>query len=384
MRLIFAAATLYCALISAAEAAQNGVIPYQFKPGHYSLGFESTYVSTSANYTDRSTSLDFDSGYGYSAILSEVYGRYDFSKEISFFAGLPLNYASSENLTETLSTFTSPGIRIGANYSLNTFVKLIPEFTAYYSIEKPDSTDNVLTTDGASYLEIGSHALKKFSDFIFHGFLSYQYRTEGYSSLLNYQVDATYSASSFSTTFGLRGFESITDDEYINNPSYRFSYLQLVNGGSHLFGYVNPSRMDLFGQIKFSATNSIDLYGGVAKSIRGKNSGDILTFTLGLEYFFEPLFQRRRQYLPQEPDNFQYEEEKIDPAIEKKIRKYSKPKQKPRQKKRRPTRRRKLPPQKSSRQLQPSEKQFGSSRTNTSPIKPNPKSKKPTRVHIEF
>lgn len=397
MRLIFALIIIFGSLSTPVEAAQNGIVPYQFKPGSYSLGVESTYVMTSANYTERSTSLDFDPEYGYSAVLSEIYGRFDYTKNLSFFAGLPLNYASSENLTETLSSFKVPGLRVGLNYSLDTIVKIIPEFTGYYSAEKAESSEEVLTTDGASYFEIGSHILKKFSAFTFHGFLSYQYRMEGYSSLLNYQTDLTYLGSSFAATFGLRGFESVTDDDYTNNPNYRFNYLKIVNGSSYLFGSVNPSRMDLFGQIKFSATNSIDVYGGVAKSLRGKNSGDILTVTVGLEYFFEPLFQRRRSYIPKEPDTFQYEEEKIDPIIEKKIRTYSKPKAKPKEKKRifapkkkkpstkkRIRKRKALPRQESTRRLEPSEKEFGSSRTNTSPIESNPKSKKKKRVHIEF
>src|SRR5690606_6797991 len=109
MRLIFALIIVFGGFSSSVDAAQNGIVPYQFKPGSYSFGVESTYVMTSANYTDRSTSLDFDPEYGYSAVLSEIYGRFDYTESLSFFAGLPLNYASSENLNETLSSFKAPG-----------------------------------------------------------------------------------------------------------------------------------------------------------------------------------------------------------------------------------------------------------------------------------
>lgn len=145
-----------------ASNAQSGVIPNGFKEGYYSLGAEATYISTSTNYTDRGTSLDIDSPYAFSTIQNLVYGRYDFSDQTSVFFDLPLNYAASENLVDEYSSFRAAGLAIGLNYDFQLYsVTVIPQFKGYLTFEKFDRTaEEVLTSDGANYIEVGSHIFK--------------------------------------------------------------------------------------------------------------------------------------------------------------------------------------------------------------------------------
>lgn len=371
--------------VAYASNAQNGVIPNGFREGYYSFGAEATYISTSANYTDRGTSLDIESPYAFSTIQTLAYGRYDFTDQTSMFFELPLNYATSENPIDEYSSFKAAGLAVGVNYDFKFYsVTVIPQFKGYLALEKFDRTsEEILTSDGANYIDIGSHVFKNFSALQFHGYLSYQYRMDGFSGLLNYQADVAYKLESASMTLGLKGFQTVIDDENKDNPSYRHNYLQVVNGNSLLYGSVDPSRLDIFTQLKMTLSESIDIYGAVAKSLRGENSGDILTFTIGLEYFFQPLGggSRNNYNLPKE-DNFSPDDEAIDPKIEEEIRNYNKPKPKLKPKK---TPKRVRPPKSSrSNDLVVSEKEFGKKTTSTSPFIAEPKSKKPKRVNIDF
>lgn len=410
--MVFASLLVFLLNLSPAHAAtaQNGIIPSNFKEGYYSMGAELTYLTTSANYTDHSTSLDFDGGYGYSEFLSLIYGRFDLSNAISIFSELSLNSASSENPTNTYQAFKAAGAAVGANYSMNLpFIKVVPEFKGYFAIEKYDrGSDEVMTSDGANYFDLGTHIFKTFSPIQLHGYISYEYRTEGFSSLMNYQVDATYKTRDASLTFGAKGFESISDDDNTNNASFRQTYLDEVNGSSMLYAATNPSRTDLFAQAKVSLGDSIDLYGGAAKSIRGKNNGDILTFTVGLEYFFEPLFDRsRNKYRDTVPqDQFQSTDEQEEQQIQKNLRPPPAKKHKPQKKRRKglfSTQKKIYNPKNTIQSQQPprkiirhrpkasednelviSRKQMGKTTTSTSPIKSKPKSKKPKRVRVDF
>lgn len=371
----------YGASVASATTAQYGMTPSQFKEGYYSLGLEATYLSTSANYTSQGTSLDLLDQYGYSAFQSLLYGRYDFSNAMSFYSELPLRYAQSENPTDTYSAFKFPGILFGVNYNfdLSSF-KIIPQIAGYYAIEKFDrDSDQVLSSDGTSSIDLGSHFFIPFSNLTFHGFLSYQYRLEGFSGLLHYQTDLTYKSESFSVTGGVRGFESVTKDENTDTPGYRHSYLMIVNGGSWMYGAVDPSRLDVFAITKYAATSSLDIYGGIAKSLRGKNSADMMTITLGLELFFGGS-PKQPQYQYSNDDSFRAADEDIDPKIEEEIRTYNKPKPKKKPKRREKPKTK----QKPKNDLEISRKELGKKSTSTSPIKTKPKSKKPSRVNIDF
>lgn len=313
-----------------ASSAQSGITPSQFKQDYYSLGWQTTYLTTSANYTSRGTSLDFDPDYEFGGFQSALYGRLDTSNHLSFFGELPLNYMSSENPVDSRSTFKLPGFLVGANFAHEIqFVKIISQISGYYALEKFDrSSDDALTSNGASYIDIGSHFFKNLSQTQLHGYISYQYRMEGFSSLVNYQLDLSYKLPTSTFTFGARGFQSATDDEHRNDPDFRHDFLDAVNGSSLMYAGVNPSRLDAFAQIKFAANDAVDFYGGVAKSIRGENSGDFLSFTFGLEYFFEPLSSKKskRKHKVIE-DDFEPEDEKeeIDPKVEEEIKTYNKP-----------------------------------------------------------
>ena len=196
---------------------------------------------------------------------------------------------------------------------------------------------------------------------------------------------------SSSFTFGLKGFQTVVDDENTDNPTYRHDYLTFVNGSSLIYGSVNPSRLDLFTQVEFTLNDSIKMYGGIDKSIRGENSGDILAFTVGLEYFFETLESQKNKYQYKTQEDFESEDEKIDPVIEEKIKSYNKPvkkKSKPRKRKPKPVQRKTQTPKKnlksSKSNLVISKKQMGKKTTSTSPVHSKPKSKKAKRVRIDF
>jgi hypothetical protein len=412
-----------------ASSVQNGIIPSGFKEGYYSMGFETTDLTTSANYTQKGTSLDFDSGNAFSEFQSLLYGRYDYSNQLSFFSDLPLNYAKSESPTDNRSTFKASGLSVGANYDFKYyFFKVIAELNGYYALEKFDrSSDDALTSDGASFINVGSHFFKDFSKIQLHGYLSFEYRLEGFSSLLNYQTDVSYKGENKVFTLGLKGFQSVVDDLNTSNPNRRHDYLDVVNGSSLIHGSVNPSRLDLFTQAKFSVSEAIDLYLSVDKSIRGENSGDILTYTVGFEYFFEPV--SKSKYESTHKEDFQSDDESIDPKVEERIKSYNRPSEKivpqklppkpkpilkpkppppppepptppprpepPMKVKLKPATPKKVvskpavkrvskPKVTSKPPLEMSKKYLGKKTTSTSPIKSKPKSKKIKRVRIDF
>lgn len=385
---------------ASAATMQNQMIPNHFKRGYLSSGLESTYLSTQNNYDSSGASSPLVGSSSLTLIKTLIYGRYDWSNKTSLYAEAPIVYAKSDDPLASRTKTSFNGVGIGMNYNLGfKSFQAILDFRIYGSIEKwAPGSDDVQTSDGAHKLDSGIHLMKDFSSLMLHGFLGYQYRTQGFSNLLKYQIDGTYFAKSFSLSSGFNGYQSVSDDQYKDNPSQRINYLKMVNAGSFAEGSINPSLLNFFVQGKLPASQAIDLYGSFAQAIAGKNISQQFTFTLGFEYFFEPV-KFKKEIIPVYPDyedlNDRYEQE-----YDQEQTLSAPPPQKPPQiKKQKPQALPQKLPQKSPQTLPPklpqklpqkiktpygleiSKKKFGKA-------KPKPKtkrkSKKPKRVRVQF
>jgi len=326
-----------------AASMQDNIIPYQFKAGYLSAGYEFNYLTSGGNYDAQGISSKLPAGYSFKLYQQLIYGRYDFTNRMSFYAELPMTYATSEDPLNKRSKFALNGAAFGVNYDLGfQWLKTILDFRGYASIEKWNENGDVIqTTDGAHKFDSGVHFMKRFSRLQFHSYLGYEYRSAGFSGLLNYQADLAYLGSKLSSAIGFKGYSTIVDDKYTDTPGKRHVHLVNVNGASFTEGSVNPSLFKMFVDAKYSATKAIDVYGSASTSFRGKNVGYETNLSLGFEYFFEPIkkkkeFQYDDQYYQEqtpiknapestEPEKVQFDDENADKEYEKDIENFNRP-----------------------------------------------------------
>lgn len=385
---------------------------YQFTPNEYRLGIDAHYLSTNANYDQSSNSLRLPSGYGYSLFGSNLNARYTWSKNLSLFGGTSFRNASAENSVSEKSAFNVPFINLGANYNLtNSFAYVIPKFSLNIPISSydPNGTE-VGTSEGLFTTDIGSYLFKDWSAFLFQGYLGYEYKSSGFSSLLHYQAKLYYFIESFALTVGYLGFISVSSDS--NNNANRMNYIISNNGGSLLYNSFEPNRGDLFLQVGYVIDNSTRVFWNFSKSLTGENTADYYETRIGFEYRFrsssEKDFEKKRNKI--ETEDFEYLNEDTDPDYEEDIKNFNKPPEpkisKPKKvtpqpkkispsKKSTPTPRRVSPPRekelmKNDYGLEESKKVLDmyDSKTKTTKKapkkKPSKKSKKPKRMKIDF
>ncbi len=295
-------------------------MPPAFHTGRLSLTADAEYFWTSANYDDEGESDKLFNDGSYKN-LSTVYGAtYFFPDGWSLGGGLGYAYAQSDGFENRSNGVFTHIYVLGQKLFSFSPVRLIPEVKATISFDEVDRDgDEVLASDGANELLLGSWLTYDFWRLRSYGYLGYNYRDDGRSSLMPWRLGLGFRQTTFNFSGELTGAESITDDDYTDNRFERTQVTSQVDASSLRYYSVNPRwiEMRLQGGVEFIDNWTFNL--GFAKTISGENTADgqsaflNLTWNIETEEPTKPTRTRPSYNVKEEPSARQNQDQEVRP-----------------------------------------------------------------------
>ena len=166
-------------------------------------------------------------------------------------------------------------------------LSIAPELYAQFSFIKNDlSGDEVEPFDDANSYRIGSWVSYSLGTFGAHGFIAYQFRDNGYSSLLPWVLGADLTFSKVKIFAQGFGFESITDDDDTDTTRAlsRGSHNFQVNGGTLKYNSVNPNLISARVGGLFQLTHSLQFFADYTMDIDGESTARGQSIGIGLNW----------------------------------------------------------------------------------------------------
>lgn len=320
--------TLFFTFLSLTLSAHAQLLPPP-TAGEFEIKGEFNYYSSAKNYAPDGGSVDLLNGGKLTQMLGLGEFIFDWTQEWRLYAGASAGQTTTDNyslFSLTNNTKTNSGLSegwFGAQYwyELESF-DLVPEVDIIYPGSRVDTnSDDPLLSEGALRLKGGAWAVYQWDDFRPFGFLGYESRDGGRSSLLDYKVGLQYAQSSAWWLQGeLRGYSSVTNDGDTDGVA-RDVYLLRVQGGSYHDYSRTPSLHEaaLLGGFHIG---QLGFYAGGAMSYAGRSSADGLTGLVGVT-FDGALFVNEEapggpqatQYRPPPEQRFQVKPEKYDNGL---------------------------------------------------------------------
>ena len=309
----------------------------KFYEEELSYSVEVHRFSTQANYDHIGGSFEsLGDNKQYSLInLSNQFG-YGLNSQWQIRGTFDFGIANSTGATESRSNSAPTDIGVGLNgrYKFS-WIYFLPKFLFKYPFSRvTPNTDEVMTGEGAIEVLAGSYAKTKLLGLHWFGFVGINYRDEGRSVLLPWQVGAEIKWRPFSLGVEMDAFTSLTDDSELENSS-KSTITQRVNGSSYQFYSPNPERMsvNVWGDYKFSRWTFLRF--GAGHSINGKNSAHGLSLFTRLIWNFTAEGRVRKNSRTKNERKILDDFESISQDYEQELFEDEKPKRKKRKKSRR-------------------------------------------------
>ncbi len=224
--------------------AQAVVEESHFLEGQLEMGVGFRYLKTDSNYTSMGSSPVLNGpGRSYSTMDIDLYSRYVVVDKWGLYGGM--TFANSES-TNTDATRRNPTV---SQVLLGTDVLLLygrhflwGNFDITSPVARYDkNTDTALTSDGVIAFGTGLNYLFPWNNWTIEGNLGFDYRLEGRSALLPWEVSGSYHFGRWYTGLGFSGFQTVIEDADTNARSVRDATLVRANGGSYIYSSINPS-----------------------------------------------------------------------------------------------------------------------------------------------
>ncbi len=244
-----------------------------YHQGRLEFGAGFDYMSSTSNFDSSSAIRNLTSGASYQIIKTPLGLRYGYGEKWNLSSELMISTSQSKNVDATRNNSSIPEIHIGADALLSSggIFNTIGEVGLIFPLENIKmSQDSSLNTEGVPQV-IGLLGIEnRKNKFIWYGQSGFNYRMEGRSGLLLYQLGAGMKLNRFSFGGEVGGFHSVMDDSDKGSAeTKRNAFIQRVNGGSNSFYSVNPavaefrlwSEHDLAGRIKLGFKIAYPFYG---------------------------------------------------------------------------------------------------------------------------
>ncbi len=229
----------------------------EFRRDRWDFELGTNFFYSEANYENFGNgSSNLTSGNHYQLLDMDFSTRYMPTKNWSVFASGTMSSAQSKNSVATRTNTSFTDVVGGLDFIVyDGVVQLVPEFGLLIPFQEVNGTgDDALNSEGVFEFWGRMTAQKDFGTVRMYGWLGYDYRADGRSSLMPWGAGLQLKANSFRFGGELIGSQSITDDTDTSKKYVRNAYLQNVNAGSYKFYSVNPSLIDTL----FYATCMID------------------------------------------------------------------------------------------------------------------------------
>lgn len=220
-----------------------------------------SYLSSTANFDATGGSFSvLPTGRYYKQYLLEFGSKFDVTDSSAF--GATMGYANGEssdafyiktngNLTNVTPFFETK--------LLNSWLELIGRFALVVPFEQvSNSTSNALIDEGVMQVQ-GELQLQKDFDPIFVTAMSGYYSLANRASRIPYSLFAGVELGSNVIAAGIQGFQSTKNDPDTNAPAARNAMLSRTDGGSTIYGAINPSVVMISAYYRFHSSGPWDI-----------------------------------------------------------------------------------------------------------------------------
>lgn len=258
---------LFWVLLHLSYVAYADDVFRNFTQNRFDSSLNVNYFKSEANFASNGSQQSLPSGYSFQIIDTNISARYVLLDDLGLHAGMNIGSSESVDASATRRNSTLNYINLGADYLIfrSRSFSLYADLTYLHSVEKvATDTDSSLNSDGAS--EVQAQVTTLFDVGYMQPFLSggVNYRMEGLSTLLTYQLGVQTSFGK--TVFGaaLNGYVSVIDDSKTSTPTVRDLITNRVNATSKKFYAVNPNLLDsdIYMKFFFTPNLAVQVHGG--------------------------------------------------------------------------------------------------------------------------
>jgi hypothetical protein len=289
------------------------------------------YFNSSANYSSSGGAFkDLPNGGSYKNILTRFGGSYDLDNQWHLLGSLLASKATAEDVSQTNDGFAMSELSGEAQYWLmRRPAWIVPELKFIYPLQRvSDSTQDIITGEGAMALQAGAWVAKKIGAIRGYGYLGYKYQDEGRAGLVPWTLAVEYRPEMWFIDGGFRGFETLVESS--DDRTQRELVLARTNAGSLKYFSVNPSSKEVFGEVGMH-NRDWSAWLGLSQTFNGEEYAAGLTASVGalinLGMFFpneegssgdfgsDPAEDERFSAPPDKSDKFDYGGEKYDEKL---------------------------------------------------------------------
>lgn len=295
--------------------------------GRWQLKSGLEYFSSKANYDSGGGSYQtLGSGRYYRQLQANFLGSYDFSDKMTFLGNFTYAFAQSHDGKFDRENGEVSDIGVGVQYHfLMGKLRWTPELLASYPLNPVKlGADNVLTGEGAWFVQPGTWLYLPVALMDFYSYLGAKYQGEGRATLLPWRVGTQAQLRSFLVGGELAGFQTLIKDSSSITPTQR-TEVHFRNGNSQRYFAKDPSLMEakvFFGH----QLNQIQAQLGYSKTLNGKNAaeGDTIFFNIAFASSTEktvqiptraPPSRTRRQRQQRALEQFETQEQEYDETL---------------------------------------------------------------------
>ncbi|MCB0384252.1 MAG: hypothetical protein KDD43_02575, partial [Bdellovibrionales bacterium] len=199
--------------------------------------------------------------------------------------------------------------------------KLKPEVFVSYPVKTvEETTDEVVAGEGVPTAKFGLWVQKKWLTLDNYGYLGVNYRAEGRSSLAEYVLGTKKDLEGLEFGAEVRGYESVTDDEFTDTPTKRTAVVNKVNGGSLKFYGINPSLLSANFFVRLQMSDAFSLQGGYGLDLQGKSMAKGTTIFINLVWDMSSTHEeftksRRKNRRSEDVEKFNVEATEYDESL---------------------------------------------------------------------
>ncbi|QLY25871.1 hypothetical protein HW988_02160 [Bdellovibrio sp. KM01] len=247
----------------------------EFRRDRWDFELGTNFFYSEANYENFGDgSSNLTSGNHYQLLDIDFGTRYMPAKNWSVFASGTLSSAESKNSVATRTNTSFTDFIGGLDFiAYDGWLQLVPEFGLLIPFQEVNGTgDDALNSEGVFEFWGRLTAQKDFGTIRMYGWLGYDYRGDGRSSLLPWGGGLQLKANAFRFGGELIGSQSLSNDKDTNTKYIRNAYLQNVNAGSYRFYSVNPSLIDTLFYATWVIDSKWSLQANGGATVAGENT----------------------------------------------------------------------------------------------------------------
>jgi hypothetical protein len=262
---------------AASKEAVEARPPLSYRLDRASYELEIQTLTTDANYTSAGGEREnLPAGYGYQRQAMRNRIAYRWWPRTLISVGFDYVRAQSESPTETNTLMGVPQLQLGGHVDLRGgrwYAQPGLEITVPLQRISSNRRD-VLLDEGA--LEIRPHwrTLYLIGSLGFDGDVGLVLRDQERAQLADYRLTGLVNWRAALLGVGVRGYVTILDDKFTNDPDQRLRVVERANGRSYAFYTVNPSQAAYLARLEYVGSDEWGIFIELDQTFNGRNAAE--------------------------------------------------------------------------------------------------------------